>query len=114
MKNEHADEGLFVKIQAIAKDAKKSVLYPVFVGSVVLKKPTTPIIDKVLIVSAIAYLFLRTDIIPDAIPVLGYADDIAALLCAISRVSRNISPAVEVEAQADYDDYFGERPNTLS
>lgn len=113
MKNEHPGEGLFVKIQSIAKDAKKSVLYPIFVVCVVLRKATTPVIDKALIVSAIAYLFLRTDVIPDFIPMLGYADDIAALLCGISRASRNVTPAVEIESQADYDDYFGERPDAV-
>jgi uncharacterized membrane protein YkvA (DUF1232 family) len=62
----------------------------------------------VFILGAFAYFFWRSDMISDFLPVIGYADDVAALLEVVSTVSCNVTPSVEAEAKMDYEVYFDE------
>ena len=44
-----------------------------------LDNPETPTQMKALIFGAIGYIILPVDLIPDAIPVVGFADDLASV-----------------------------------
>jgi uncharacterized membrane protein YkvA (DUF1232 family) len=52
----------------------------------------TPLHVKAVLLGAIAYFILPTDLIPDYIPVIGYVDDAAVLAGAIKIVSSHIMP----------------------
>jgi uncharacterized membrane protein YkvA (DUF1232 family) len=52
----------------------------------------TPLQVKAVLIGAIAYFILPTDLIPDYIPVIGYTDDAAVLAAAIKLVASNITP----------------------
>jgi len=52
----------------------------------------TPLYVKVILVGAIVYFVLPDDLIPDYIPVIGYADDAAVLAAAFKVVSSHIKP----------------------
>ena len=52
----------------------------------------TPLQVKAVLVGAIAYFVLPTDLIPDYIPVIGYTDDAAVLATAIKLVASHITP----------------------
>jgi uncharacterized membrane protein YkvA (DUF1232 family) len=51
----------------------------------------TPFHVKAVLVGAIAYFILPTDLIPDYIPVIGYTDDAAVLAAAVKLVSTHIT-----------------------
>lgn len=52
----------------------------------------TPVYVKVVLVGAIVYFVVPNDLIPDYIPVIGYADDAAVLGAAIKAMSVHIKP----------------------
>jgi len=52
----------------------------------------TPLHVKAVLLGAIAYFVVPTDLIPDYIPVIGYVDDAAVLAGAIKLVSSHITP----------------------
>jgi uncharacterized membrane protein YkvA (DUF1232 family) len=52
----------------------------------------TPLHVKAVLLGAIAYFILPTDLIPDYIPVIGYLDDAAMLAGAIKLVNSHITP----------------------
>jgi uncharacterized membrane protein YkvA (DUF1232 family) len=52
----------------------------------------TPLYVKVILVGAIVYFVVPDDLIPDYIPVIGYADDAAVLAAAFKVVSSHIKP----------------------
>ena len=52
----------------------------------------TPLYVKVILLGAIAYFVMPNDLIPDYIPVIGYADDAAVLAAAVKVVSSHIKP----------------------
>lgn len=52
----------------------------------------TPAHVKAALVGALAYFVLPADLIPDVLPVIGYADDAAMLAAAIKLVASHITP----------------------
>jgi uncharacterized membrane protein YkvA (DUF1232 family) len=52
----------------------------------------TPFHVKAVLLGAIAYFVLPTDLIPDYIPVIGYTDDAAVLAAAIKLVTTHMKP----------------------
>ena len=52
----------------------------------------TPLYVKAAILGALAYFALPDDLIPDSIPVFGYADDAAVLAAAMKLFSSHIKP----------------------
>jgi uncharacterized membrane protein YkvA (DUF1232 family) len=54
--------------------------------------PTTPIRVRGMLLAALAYFILPTDLIPDILGGLGFADDMALLTAVIGLVSSHITP----------------------
>jgi uncharacterized membrane protein YkvA (DUF1232 family) len=52
----------------------------------------TPLYVKLALVGAVVYFIVPDDLIPDSIPVLGYADDAAVLVGAMKMLSSHIKP----------------------
>ncbi len=47
------------------------------------------LVDKLMVVGALAYLFMPADLVPDLVPFMGLVDDIFLLAAAIRRLIRN-------------------------
>jgi uncharacterized membrane protein YkvA (DUF1232 family) len=69
----------------------------------------TPVHVKAVLLGAIAYFILPTDLIPDYIPVIGYTDDAAVLAAAIKLVASNITPVHREAARRALARLRGER-----
>jgi len=52
----------------------------------------TPVHVKAMLVGAIVYFVVPDDLIPDSLPIIGYADDAAVLGMAIKMMSSHIKP----------------------
>jgi uncharacterized membrane protein YkvA (DUF1232 family) len=52
----------------------------------------TPLYVKLALVGAVVYFIVPDDLIPDSIPVLGYADDAAVMAAALKMFSSHIKP----------------------
>jgi uncharacterized membrane protein YkvA (DUF1232 family) len=52
----------------------------------------TPVYVKAVLLGAIAYFIIPDDLIPDYIPLIGYADDAAVIATAMKLVSAHIKP----------------------
>ncbi len=52
-----------------------------------LENPATPNHLKALIIGAIGYIVLPVDLVPDFIPVVGYADDLASVAGVVTAVA---------------------------
>src|SRR5271163_1645983 len=71
----------------------------------------TPFHVKAVLVGAIAYFILPTDLIPDYIPVIGYTDDAAVLAAALKLVSTHITDDHREAAQRMLARLRGEAPS---
>lgn len=59
----------------------------------------TPLRAKGILVAALGYFVLPTDVIPDFVFGLGFTDDIAVLTAAITAVKAHITPAHRLAAK---------------
>jgi uncharacterized membrane protein YkvA (DUF1232 family) len=65
--------------------------------------PATPLKVKGTLVGALAYFILPFDIVPDFLLGLGFTDDLAVLVTAISMVRGHIKPAHREQARQALD-----------
>lgn len=72
------------------KKLGSEILEKALLAYYVLIDAKTPNAAKAILVSALAYLVLPIDVIPDFIPVVGFADDLAALAAAIAAIAEHI------------------------
>lgn len=66
----------------------------------IARDPRTPIGLKGLLAASLAYLAMPVDLIPDAIPILGQADDLTVLLLVLDLFIQNAPPEVRAEHMA--------------
>ena len=60
---------------------------------------------KTSVVLALGYFISPIDAIPDAIPVIGYSDDLAIITALLSQIEDRITPAIETQAQKKLPDF---------
>lgn len=62
-----------------------------------VRDPRTPVGLKAILAAALAYVVFPIDIIPDAIPIIGQADDLTVLLLVLDLFIQNAPPDVRAE-----------------
>jgi uncharacterized membrane protein YkvA (DUF1232 family) len=67
------------------------------------RDPETPTRSKGIMLAALAYFVVPTDVIPDVILGLGFTDDAAVFAALIAVVGRNLKPRHREAAQRDLD-----------
>jgi uncharacterized membrane protein YkvA (DUF1232 family) len=72
--------------------------------------PKTPVWAKAVAFGALAYFILPLDAVPDAIPILGFGDDAAAIAAAIKAIGSQLTAAHRQAAR----DWFDSRPPDFS
>lgn len=65
-----------------------------------MRDPRTPLPLKALLAAGLAYLVMPFDLIPDAIPILGQADDLTVLMLVLDLFIANAPPDVRREHAA--------------
>jgi uncharacterized membrane protein YkvA (DUF1232 family) len=63
----------------------------------IVRDPRTPIGLKGMLVAALAYVVMPVDLIPDAIPIIGQADDLTVLLLVLDLFIANAPEEVRAE-----------------
>ena len=105
----YSESGLQRKIKSVACWAGAKVMYAVLLLYYVLQSPTISKADKGKIYGALGYFILPTDLVVDFLPIVGYSDDLAALMIALHAVATNITPEIKAQAKAKLSKWFGEK-----
>lgn len=98
---------LWDKIAAVSKKAGAKVIRMVLLLYYAATDPAMPIVDKAKIYGALGYFILPLDLVPDMTPVLGFSDDMAALLWAFKSVASHITPETQHKADRKLGEWFG-------
>lgn len=101
---EHYNESAF---WSKAKKLGRKVLMPALKLYYAAQDSDTPAWAKAIIYSALGYLILPVDAIPDAIPGVGLVDDIGVLLGALGIVAAHIKDEHEQRATAVLNRWLG-------
>ena len=104
----YSDNGLWNKFTKVAKKAGIKVVYLALILYYTATASTTPAKQKGMIYGALGYFILPIDLIPDAIPVVGYTDDLAALLACVGVVISYITPEIIQKSQDKLHEWFGD------
>lgn len=104
----YSDEGLTDKLLKYAITAGKHVVYRCLLLKYALFSSKTPVAYKGIIIGALGYFISPLDLVPDLIPVLGYADDLAALTLVATTLcnSKCINPEDRKEARKELQKYI--------
>ncbi|MBQ4540849.1 MAG: DUF1232 domain-containing protein [Alistipes sp.] len=95
----YSESKLLRKLSSAARWAGAKVVYAVLLLYYVLRSDEVPLKEKSKILGTLGYFILPTDMVLDFIPLLGYSDDMAALLWALHSVATNITPQIKQQAK---------------
>ncbi len=103
----YSETKLFEKILKFAKAAGIKVIYLALLLFYTLQDPTTPLLAKSMIIGALGYFILPIDFIPDIVPIVGYSDDLSALLSVLAAVALYVDEDIKNKAKAKLQVWFG-------
>ena len=89
-----SDSYFWKKLQKKVKKIGMKVTYAALLCYYVLKSPDVSRKDKAKIYGALGYFILPLDLIPDYVPMMGYTDDLSALLYCLHSIWKNITPEI--------------------
>ena len=104
----YSEDGLWGKIAKVAKQAGSKVIYAALILYYVLQDENTPKKHKAIILGALGYFILPIDILPDFIPLVGFSDDLAALIACIKSVYECVNPQIKAKAANKLASWFTE------
>lgn len=96
----YSEGGFWSKLLNYAKKAGRELVELALQLYYTLQSPSTPAWAKAVIVAALGYFISPVDAIPDFIPVIGYTDDLAALVAAVATVATHITEEIKTKAAA--------------
>ncbi|MBE6199006.1 MAG: DUF1232 domain-containing protein [Rikenellaceae bacterium] len=108
LKQWYSDSQINEKIAKVAKKAGGIIIYPVLLLFNLMKSPQTTVQNKMFIVAPLAYFVLPTDLIPDFIVAVGYADDGLAIMKCVQSLSSSITPEIKEQTTLQCKGIFGE------
>lgn len=98
---------LLREICRFAKKAGRAATRPLLLLYYVMVSKDTPMKDKLMLASAIAYVVLPIDIISaKRLPFLGWIDEVVSLTVALQKVQENITPEMRHKADAQLNKWF--------
>lgn len=103
---EYKESSFWEKIKTYAIDAGKDVIEKALTLYYCLLDADTPVWAKTVIVSVLGYFIVPVDAIPDLTPVVGFSDDLGALVSALAIVAAHIKPEHKTKAQEKLKDWF--------
>lgn len=87
------------KIQRIAKRAGSKLVYGSLLLYYTMQSDKVSRKDKAIIIGALGYLISPLDVMPDAIPIVGLADDMAVLVYVLKKVWSLVSDEARQKAK---------------
>lgn len=102
----YSEDSFWDKVKDVALKVGAKGIYYALILYFVLQRDDIPYKVKAIIIGALGYFIFPIDVIPDIIPVVGYTDDIGALLLAIGQVSMYIDENVKNSAKQQMKQWF--------
>ena len=107
---EYQEQGFLTTVRQRAVAIGGKGLEKVFLAYHVLRDPETPMKAKAVLGSALAYLVMPLDLVPDLVPVVGFSDDLAAISTALLAVAASVKPRHHEQARESVAGLLGKRP----
>lgn len=106
--NKFSKKEFVEKIARIAKSAGSKLVYAALILYYTLQSDKVSATNKAMIIGALGYLISPLDVMPDAIPIAGLADDLGVLVFVLKKVWTDIDPEIQVKARQRLTKWFDE------
>ena len=106
--NKFSKRDFVEKIARIAKSAGAKLVYAALILYYTLQSPKVSTTNKAMIIGALGYLISPLDVVPDAIPIAGLADDLGVLVFVLKKVWTDVDPEIQVKARQRLSKWFDE------
>ena len=106
--NKFSKRDFVEKIARIAKSAGAKLVYAALILYYTLQSPKVSATNKAMIIGALGYLISPIDVVPDAIPIAGLADDLGVLVFVLKKVWTDVDPDIQVKARQRLAKWFDE------
>jgi uncharacterized membrane protein YkvA (DUF1232 family) len=104
--SQYSEQNFWSKLKSAAVVAGREVIEKALTLFYAAQRPETPLWAKMTIYSALTYLILPADAIPDFLPISGYVDDLGTLAAAIGAVAMCITPEIKEQASQQAKQWF--------
>lgn len=94
------------KIATVAKRAGSKFVYAALILYYTLQSDRVSKKDKALIIGALGYMISPLDVLPDAYPIVGLADDMSVLIFVLRKVWINVDPEIQQKAHERLTSWF--------
>jgi len=99
----------WTEIGNYAKKVGRASVRPVLLLYYVMRSSETPKSEKLMLLSAIAYVVLPVDLISaKRLPIIGWLDEVVSLTVAYQKVCKYVTPDMERKADEILDKWFVE------
>jgi len=102
----YSDNAFWEKIRRTSRRAGLNLAYSSLLLYYLLQDKDTPSRAKLIITSALGYFIIPFDMVPDLLPG-GLADDLSAIIVALSHVSDAINCSHKEQARLKLKEWFG-------
>jgi uncharacterized membrane protein YkvA (DUF1232 family) len=102
----YSDRSFWKKLRRYARLAGKEVVEKALTLYFTLQDPDTPVWAKRVVIGALAYFIIPFDAITDLLPLVGFTDDLGALLTALSTVAMHVKPVHKQRAKEQAEAWF--------
>lgn len=106
--NKFSKKDFVEKIARIAKGAGAKLVYAALILYYTLQSDKVSATNKAMIIGALGYLISPLDVVPDAIPIAGLADDLGVLIFVLKKVWTDVDPDIQVKARKRLTKWFDE------
>lgn len=104
--NKFSKKDFVEKIARIAKGAGSKLVYAALILYYTLQSDKVSAANKAMIIGALGYLISPLDVVPDAIPIAGLADDLGVLIFVLKKVWTDVDPEIQVKARERLSKWF--------
>ncbi len=106
--NKFSKRDFVEKIARIAKGAGAKLVYAALILYYTLQSDKVSATNKAMIIGALGSLISPLDVVPDAIPIAGLADDLGVLVFVLKKVWTDVDPEIQVKARQRLSKWFDE------
>ncbi len=104
---DYSEDSFWDKIKTVLKKAGLPLIYKALQLYYVMQRPDCPAGIKAAIIVTLGYFISPIDFIPDFIPIVGFTDDLAAVVAALVMAQMYVDEEVKRQAREAIDRIFG-------